>query len=430
MGLRQRIARFGGQAPIPVLLVPGAGGHELLEPLRCHERLVPVNSPREAAVLVGAGAIPDGLMDALRRLHDGLTQPRAMAWLMTPGGPTVPDIPGLALLGPRHTDRVVALGQDLLSGHRPSDPPLLPDEDPAPWRGVGPYGQGGSGMTGGVPHGRPMAGLAPDRDGLRLDRLPVTLGPWFPSLPAGLRLRVGFTGDVLFGVEVIAPESMSTSLGNEPFVRVLYEPVSIHDLELARVRSHLRALAVAMEVAGLVALARWVRRWAAGEPLDPSHVDALERRLRWAGFFRWPTGGVGKMPADALRAGGLGPLGRAAGIPEDARTGIAAYRDLGFRPVTADSGDAAARWRVRITEVRQSLVLAGASGELTAGPLEAFEGPRGLVTADRRPLDAQLATLPVVLDGLEWGDALTTLVSLDLGPEAFSAPAVPRAAAA
>ena len=241
---------------------------------------------------------------------------------------------------------------------------------------------------------------------------------------------MGFTGDVLSGVEVIAPESMSPSLPHDPFVRVLREPVSIHDLELARVASHLRALAVALDVAGLVALARWVRRWAARKPVDPSQVDALERRLRWTGFLRWPTSGVGRLPADALRTGGLGPIGRAAGIPEDARTDIAAYRDLGFRPVTIDSGDAAARWRVRMAEVRQSLELAAASGGLTTGPVEAFEGPRGLVTADRRPIAAQLATLPVVLDGLEWGDALTTLVSLDLGPEAFSAPAVPTAAAA
>jgi hypothetical protein len=27
----------------------------------------------------------------------------------------------------------------------------------------------------------------------------------------------------------------------------------------------------------------------------------------------------------------------------------------------------------------------------------------------------------VVLDGREWGDALTTLLSLDLGPEAYTA---------
>ncbi len=430
MGLRQRIARFGSQAPIPVLLVPGAGGHELLEPLRCHDRLAPVSSPREAAVLVGAGAVPEALLDPLRRLHDALPHPRATAWLVIPDGSAAPDISGLALLGPPHAGRVVALGQELLSGRRPSDPPSLPDADPVPWRGVGPYGQGGSGMTGGVPYGRPMAGLAPDRDGLRLDRLPVTLGPWFPYLPAGLRLQLGFTGDVLSGVEVIAPGPISSSLGNDPFARVLREPVSVHELELARVSSHLRGLAAAMELAGLEALAKWVRRSAAGKPLDTSRIDSLERRLRWTGFLRWTTGGVGKVPGDVLRAGGLGPIGRAAGISEDARAGIAAYQELGFRPVTDDSGDAAARWRVRLGEVRQSLLLAAGSGGLMAGPLDAFEGPRGLVATDRRPLDALLATLPVVLDGLEWGDALTTVVSLDLGPDAFSAPSVPGMAVA
>ena len=365
--------------------------------------------------------IPEVLVEMVLRLHDTLPHPRTIAWLVTPEGVAAPDIPGLTLIDSPHADRIVALGQDLLSGRRPSDVALLPDEDPAPWRGVGPYGQGGSGMTGGVPYGRPMAGLAPDRDGLRLDRLPVTLGPWFPYLPAGLRLRLGFSGDVLSEVQAIPPDRVPDSSGGDPFDRVLHEPVSVHDLELARVRSHLRALAVAVDAAGLEALAGRVRRLAASEPLDSRQIDSLEHRLLWTGFFRWPTGGVGKLPADVFREGGLGPIGRAAGILEDARTGIQAYLDLGFRPITDDAGDAAARWRVRIAEMRQSLILAARSSRLTVGPLDAFEGPRGLLTVERRPLDAVLASLSVALEGLEWGDALTTLVSLDLGPEAFAA---------
>ena len=421
MGLKERLARFGARAPIPVFLVAGAAGSESLDRLRMDDRVAPVTTPRAAAVLVGAGAIPEVLVEMVLRLHDTLPHPRTIAWLVTPEGVGAPDIPGLTLIGPPHADRIVALGQDLLSGRRPSDVALLPDQDPAPWRGVGPYGQGGSGMTGGVPYGRPMAGLAPDRDGLRLDRLPVTLGPWFPYLPAGLRLRLGFSGDVLSEVEAIPPDRVLDWSGGDPFDRVLHEPVSVHDLELARVRSHLRALAVAVDAAGLEALAGRMCRLAASEPLDSTQIDSLEHRLLWTGFFRWPTGGVGKLPADAFREGGLGPIGRAAGILEDARTGIQAYLDLGFRPIMDDAGDAAARWRVQIAEMRQSLILAARSSRLTVGPLDAFEGPRGLMTVERHPLDAVLATLSVALEGLEWGDALTTLVSLDLGPEAFAA---------
>lgn len=40
---------------------------------------------------------------------------------------------------------------------------------------------------------------------------------------------------------------------------------------------------------------------------------------------------------------------------------------------------------------------------------------------DGRPLDRVLPLLPVVLEGREWGDALTTLLSLDMGSEAHTA---------
>ena len=66
-----------------------------------------------------------------------------------------------------------------------SSPDALPDLDPAPWRGVGPFGQGGTGMTGGVPYGRPLAGRADDRDGLKLDQLLVRVGPFLPPFPPG-----------------------------------------------------------------------------------------------------------------------------------------------------------------------------------------------------------------------------------------------------
>src|SRR3546814_15175993 len=52
---------------------------------------------------------------------------------------------------------VASLWQQLVTGMRPSEDDLLPDEPPAPWRGKGDHGQGGEGMMGGKPYGRPMA---------------------------------------------------------------------------------------------------------------------------------------------------------------------------------------------------------------------------------------------------------------------------------
>jgi hypothetical protein len=52
-----------------------------------------------------------------------------------------------------------------------------------------------SGME--MPGGIPMADRAPDRDGLMLDRLRVSLGPILSDWPAGLVIHTGLQGDVI-----------------------------------------------------------------------------------------------------------------------------------------------------------------------------------------------------------------------------------------
>ena len=52
---------------------------------------------------------------------------------------------------------------------------------------------------GGEVAGLPMAMTAPDRDGLELDVLKVSLGPVLPGWPTGLVLRAELQGDVLTG---------------------------------------------------------------------------------------------------------------------------------------------------------------------------------------------------------------------------------------
>lgn len=416
MGLIDRLA---STAPVPVLLVPGAGGATLLEPLRIDDRFVPVPSPRHATVLVGAGAIPAELLEPLKRLHDGMSRPRAITWLVSPEQKSAPDLPGLVRLEPPHADGLSRVRADLLAGRVSSSGALLADEDPAPWRGVGPYGQGGSGMTGGVPYGRPMAGLAPDRDGLRLDRLPTTVGPWFPFLPAGLRLRVGFAGDVLSGVDVIpAPGQSSDGLTRDPFLRALVEPVSIAALETARARSHLRALALALEASGLAALGRRTRRIASGSSLDPRSIAGLTGAIRRAGFLRWSTRDVGVLPRD-LVVDASGPIARAAGISADERADIPEYVAAGFAPVTARDGDGAERWRVRLAEVSASIAIAARGRDVTVGPLAKVEGPRGVISSEHPEGPSLAGLLPAVIDGMEWGDALATILSLDLGDEGY-----------
>jgi Ni,Fe-hydrogenase III large subunit len=200
-------------------------------------------------------------------------------------------------------------------------------------------------------------------------------------------------------------------------MRALAEPVAVRELEVARARSHLRWLADALVAQGLPALAHRALRLAQKVgPGDGAAVRDLARVLGWTQVLRWPTRGVGRLaPGDAAVAGG--PVARAAGLADDARLADPAYSALGFEPVVFTEGDAAARWRQRLAEAAQSLDLAARAGDRHTTPGEWVESPRGRLGRPGAPAARLLPLLPGLLKGLEWGDAVTTLVSLDLDLE-------------
>lgn len=119
-------------------------------------------------------------------------------------------------------------------------------------------------MMGGTPYGRPMAMTDEDvRDGLALDRLRFTVGPFFPHFPPGLVLELGLQGDVI-------QEARVTST---PYPQP--KP------------SRLRSLHRVLHAAGAHALAeRALRLAGAGSP-DDREIDRLQRRLRWTGYGTW-----------------------------------------------------------------------------------------------------------------------------------------------
>ncbi|APX89177.1 hypothetical protein BV394_05140 [Brevirhabdus pacifica] len=149
-------------------------------------------SPRDAALLLVAGDIPAEARPALDRLHDQLPHPRrTLAWKA--GEPST-----------QISARLNEAWRDLAHG-APSEPDRLPDEPPNPWRGIGPHGQGGKGMMGGTPRGRPMAMTGADiRDGLELDRYTARVGPFAPMLPPGLTLELTLQGDVIVEAHVLS----------------------------------------------------------------------------------------------------------------------------------------------------------------------------------------------------------------------------------
>lgn len=437
MGLKQAFVRLAAGAPVPVFAVAGLGARDSVQDLRLNDRLRFVETPSAAVVLLIAGGLPDDLREPLARLHDTLPHPRATAWwpLGAPAAPWLDHFRQPAVFHDDIPSALAALQEELLSGRRKSEPPILPDVDPVEWRGVGPYGQGGTGMTGGTPYGRPMAELGPDRDGLRLDVLPLRIGPFFPRFPAGIELEMKLAGDIL--VEVTPPANPFTASapgairpGLRPFVRALREPVPIEELELARVREHLRWITGGLAAAGLHALSLRVLRLATAiTPGDVDSIRALTRIIGRTQALGWTTRGVGRMAPELLQGLGAGPVGRAAGLAEDARMDDPGYRDLGFEPIVQTAGDCAARWRQRLDEAAQSLELAGRAGDRHTIQTGAVEGPRGRLESAGAPADRLLPLLPRVLEGLEWGDAVTTLVSLDLDLDETAAVATPSAAA-
>jgi hypothetical protein len=433
MGL---IARLASGADVPVFPVVGAGGRLAAEVLPLLPGVRVEDTPRAATVLVVVGRLTRALLHPALVVHDQLPHPRSTVSIPTgSNGFSDPEdllsaLPSVTTVGANDAGGLRTVFTDLISGVRSSDPPALPDMEPARWRGVGPYGHGGTGMTGGVPFGRPLPGRAPDPDGLELDQLPLQLGPLHPALPPGLVLHIGLQGDVVRHAAMGANpyqtwpgDPAPGPLDTASFVDALRSPTPVADLELARARHHLRWVAEALRLHGLGALGLRVSALAGSLSLaDHRTVQSITRRLARSRSLAWATAGVGV--ADDKLLDGLetrleaGPVRRAAGEGRDARSDDPAYQGLGFEPVVHHQADAWARLRQRLAEATQAMDLAERAGDRIRHPGPALEGPRGTLRLDAAlPSTALCELLPTLLAGSEWGDAVTTVASLDLDVE-------------
>ena len=412
------LRRLAATAPPSVFAVAGLDARDAVQDLQLDPSIRLVVAPRQANVLLLAGRLTEPLLTAAVSAHDVMPAPRcAIEWQLRDTSSTTAAISGTRVI----TDldpvpSIVSEHLELLGGQRPSSPAIREDAAPAPWRGVGPYGQGGSGMTGGVPYGRPMAEREDDRDVLTLDALPIQVGPLFSGFPQGLAARVTFQGDLVQRFELGANPFAGwlTSGFAEPFLQALTEPVRVVDLEVARARRLLRWTADALRIHGLHALSLRVLGLAAR--VGPGDAAVVRRLGRW--IIRAVTGrqtrDVGIIPRARLEGFGLGPVARAAGLPYDVRTDDPVYRELAFRPVTGARGDARDRWRQRLAEAEQALDLAARADDRRAGGTGVIESPRGRLEPGSSPTQRLLELVPDLVTGLEWGDAVTTLTSLDL----------------
>ena len=403
------MSALAATAPAPVYCAVGDGGRPLARALRRDRRLRLVRSPRHATVLLIAGELPPQHRGAAVQIHDQLPAPRAsVVW----GDERIWALPGAVRVS--RTGDVGAVicrvHRELFTGKRRSSPPLGPADNPVEWRGVGPGGQGGEGMMGGKPYGRPMAMTGPDvRDGLELDRVAVTVGPLLPWMPPGIRLSLELQGDVI--------QSMSCQVAtlrlpdiDEVFIRAQTFPVSIAEIELARARHHLGAIGDLLAALGLEALAERTAEVAARIGRDSRPLRRLGSALRIG--LPAATRGVGVLPASAV--GTSGPVARAAGHRHDARLDDPAYRELGFEVIVGARSDCEARWRQRLAEAIAAVELASRAGDRKRAPRAALEGPRGMLG---RPADARNVTaLCDLAPGMSWDEMVTTLVSLDIDP--------------
>jgi hypothetical protein len=331
------LARLAASAPVPVFPVVGAGARRQVQALRRHAGLELTASPRHATVLLVAGALPPELVAPARHVHDQLPGPRAVLRWADDG---TWEGPHEHLSGDGDVlDALRRLHAAVVTGERPSAPPMLPADHPHAWQGVGPYGHGGEGMMGGAPYGRPLP-MPPveGRDGLALDRLDVDLGPFLPGFPPGLQLRVGLQGDVLESVEARP----------NPF---LGDPGGWDGRPLPELSAD----------AGLLQL---------GELLAVLGLDALARRAS-----RLAVDGDARGRARLRRA-----LERSRGL-------VLATRGIGEVELGGHRTDAVHRWQAWL------------QGEGTPAGTEI------------------LSHLGHVLHGAELGEAVTTLVSLDVDLE-------------
>lgn len=406
------LRKLAAAAPVPLFVAEGEGGRERIEDFALSPNIDWVASPRHASILLVVGRIRAADREALQRVHDQLPHPRAtLCW----GADTGLDLPEAHSLA-ADADPVAAmqtLYQELLAGARDSEAHLLADEPPAPWRGLGDHGQGGKGMMGGTPYGRPMPmPPQPDiRDGLNLDPYTARFGPYLPLLPSGLVLELTLQGDVVQSATVIRPPYEPDAALLESFRRALTQPVAIATLERLRAGHHLRCVAQVLTLLQLLSGAERCRRMAhAVEAGKSADIAGLYRRLRRSGALRAIPMGLGRLTAaEAAALGGV--VQRAAGEPADARVDQASYQAVGFEPVVRDAGTARARVDQWLAEAAQSMALIRAAGDATIQGTS-LEGPCGRVSRDE-PEPAAAPDLAQRLPGLEWGQTLLLLASFD-----------------
>ncbi|MEO3764421.1 hypothetical protein [Streptomyces sp. B8F3] len=413
MGLREALRRLGTRHPAVLLAVcPGSTETRLAVEAGLRQRGWPVAaSPAAASGLLVVGAGGAGTGEWVDTLWRQIPYPKSRSAVA--GADSV----GTALDGLLRTVAAPAAGGGGGAaghgGHRGREGPSGHEGDPgheahrgresrAPHDGHDAHASpdGHDAHEAHPPHAGPVAGLpmaerADDRDGLRLDRLHLPLGPGLADWPAGLVLDVALQGDVVQHAEVRTATCSEGGLPywDEPWLR------AARGEDIVRGAARRRCGAAHLDsVARLLAVSGWpdpaararrlrdavldgapVREWAAA-------LGRLGRRVRRSRVLRQSTAGLGALPA--ARARRFGVTGPALAADGDAYDRLLTWLDEAAR-CAADADD--------------------------ARPLGPYgrEGPRGRLDGLRPPSQALLDVLPDLLIGAEFTSARVIVASLD-----------------
>ncbi|HEC05826.1 MAG TPA: Ni Fe-hydrogenase III large subunit [Thiolapillus brandeum] len=318
-------------------------------------------------------------------------------------------------------------------------------------------------------------------DGLPMEWIDAPFGPFFPGLPSGLLLTLTLDGDTVAGSDARSLSENMTILhhspmdtthfierltGMDPLAPVSYRLLACQALENAadidvpvetaharagalereRVTSHLGWLALFGQQTGF----DWLMQHAISLQLKCRHasleqvtaikpsIQALIKRLQHTLLLKSRTAGIGLLMPDAKLCG---PVARAAGMHDDARSADKTFTALGFTAASRKDGDAFARLHLRLDEITHSLRLIEAAGTIappvitaTIGDasgtgesvVETPRGParlqltleKGQVTAAQleTPSTSHLDLVKPLIEQQELGDALVAVGSLDLSP--------------
>lgn len=410
MGLRGWLLRRAALCPrVLVVGVPYGTRARLLVEAEVARRGWPVaSSPAEASLVVVCGQPGPELAEAVREVWESVTAPRDLLELP-------PDV-----------------SQDGVADALDGAVRELGDEQ-AQWRdaqrragqGTEPPPHGGREHRMEMPGGVAMAQRGADRDGLKLDRLHVPLGPVLVDWPAGLVVDTVLQGDVIQRAVVRVVGADGTRF-REP-----YGGMGPEEARRRAAAARLDSLGRMLGVAGWPGAAREARRLrdrllagADGNEVA-RHCARFARRVRRSRVLRWMLRGLGTIGADGperLRGDALDRLYRwidevgdlvPTGGAEDRRSGgvDAAGRAKGLRPRETDGtcGGEGRRF--------------GGGGGTCEDEGRRFGGADGAGGVDASGGEVVLGVLPGLLAGAELAVARLIVASLDPDLDQAAAPA-------